>query len=81
MLENISYIEKGKKHLYFDVFQKLFLFYSLVFLETYFFLFQSCFQVSEQKMATLEVEKKHLEFMNEMKVYDDSEGGNAGNVS
>ena len=36
-----------------------------------------CFQVSEQKVATLEEEKKHLEFMNEMKKFDDSESGTA----
>ncbi|GFO35244.1 kinesin light chain, partial [Plakobranchus ocellatus] len=38
---------------------------------------QGKLQVSEQKVATLEEEKKHLEFMNEMKKFDDSEGGNA----
>ncbi|RUS91678.1 hypothetical protein EGW08_000504 [Elysia chlorotica] len=38
---------------------------------------QGKLQVSEQKVATLEEEKKHLEFMNEMKKFDDSEGGSA----
>ena len=31
---------------------------------------QQKLQISEQKVATLEEEKKHLEFMNEMKKYD-----------
>jgi kinesin light chain len=35
---------------------------------------QQKLQVSEQKVATLEEEKKHLEFMNEMKKFDDSDG-------
>ena len=34
------------------------------------------FQNSEQKVATLEEEKKHLEFMNEMKKFDDSDRTN-----
>jgi len=33
---------------------------------------QQKLQVSEQRVATLEEEKKHLEFMNEMKKYDDN---------
>ncbi|XP_055879058.1 kinesin light chain-like isoform X2 [Biomphalaria glabrata] len=35
---------------------------------------QQKLQVSEQRVATLEEEKKHLEFMNEMKKFDDSDG-------
>ena len=31
---------------------------------------QQKLQISEQRVATLEEEKKHLEFMNEMKKYD-----------
>ena len=34
---------------------------------------QQKLQISEQKVATLEEEKKHLEFMNEMKKYDTNE--------
>ncbi|CAL1536945.1 unnamed protein product [Lymnaea stagnalis] len=35
---------------------------------------QQKLQFSEQRVATLEEEKKHLEFMNEMKKFDDSDG-------
>lgn len=34
---------------------------------------QQKLQLSEQKSATLEEEKKHLEFMNEMKKYDSND--------
>lgn len=34
---------------------------------------QQKLQMSEQKVATIEEEKKHLEFMNEMKKYDTNE--------
>lgn len=34
---------------------------------------QQKLQVSEQRVAILEEEKKHLEFMNEMKKYDTNE--------
>ena len=34
---------------------------------------QQRLQLSEQRVATLEEEKKHLEFMNEMKKYDTNE--------
>lgn len=34
---------------------------------------QQKLQMSEQRVATLEEEKKHLEFMNEMKKYDASD--------
>ncbi|BFZ07109.1 hypothetical protein BsWGS_10148 [Bradybaena similaris] len=38
---------------------------------------QQKLQISEQKVATLEEEKKHLEFMNEIKKLDDSDGSAA----
>ncbi|CAG5127376.1 unnamed protein product, partial [Candidula unifasciata] len=38
---------------------------------------QQKLQLSEQRVATLEEEKKHLEFMNEMKKYDDSDNSTA----
>ncbi|BFZ11700.1 hypothetical protein BsWGS_14742 [Bradybaena similaris] len=38
---------------------------------------QQKLQVSEQRVATLEEEKKHLEFMNEMKKFDDSDNSTA----
>ena len=42
---------------------------------------QQKLQISEQKVATLEEEKKHLEFMNEMKKYDTNESQTVSIVS
>ena len=42
---------------------------------------QQKLQLSEQKVATLEEEKKHLEFMNEMKKYDSDDNKSTVSVS
>ena len=61
---------------YDPIFRKIF-FVDLIVYWTYFnnFFFVLS-QNSEQKVATLEEEKKHLEFMNEMKKFDDSDSTN-----